>query len=95
MMELVERYSCPNITSFSLLNSFGGNNFVGQGNVHQFLYVVNSCHSMNDIKQTLGVEPVTCAEYDDVLSALDKIEVNVKNINKYFDPVYYTNNDAL
>jgi hypothetical protein len=44
------------------------------------------------IREQIGQPQISCKDYDtEILPAVGNIEVNVKEINQYFDPSYYAN----
>ena len=55
-----------------------------------FYYQVNSCQSMNLIRQTLGIDNVTCVEYDDMIAVATNFTVDVKVVNAFFDAKRYS-----
>ena len=46
--------------------------------VKQFMFIVNSCSAMADIRADFGQDPVVCEDYDTTLTLLDQITVNVQ-----------------
>ena len=61
-----------------------GNYLLTEGTQHLtsgFVYVINSCQSMNLIYEELGEPKVECMPYEDILNALPNISVGIKTIH--------------
>ena len=64
----LDGYKCPNVDTMQLQGDQGQ---VRQNKILQFKYIVNSCHSMTDIRAKFGQDPVTCVEYETLKADLD------------------------
>ena len=66
--------------------------------VNEFLFVVNSCESMNDIyRSSFGeVWADTCKDYEtEIKPNLQRISIQIKIATAFFDPQFYNDHETL
>lgn len=79
-------YDCPTVPM--TLKGQQGQHYLDKGSA--FYYVVNSCPSMNRIKEKLGVDTLVCKGAEEIQAAVGNITVEVKVINASFDAKQYS-----
>ena len=65
------------------------------GSKKAYFYIVNSCDSMNNIRSTLGVDQVACADYQEILDQAYQVYSDVRTVHKFFQPIAYAMTNEL